>query len=284
MKKITAWLLAFLLTGFLILFSVTLLCRQVIAPAMTEEGAPVSDTVIREEQEMLRRRLDGIADIYGIPVEPAVNALDEATLRDLNTQASQWWSGVMKTGKPAGWVTWNTEELEQAMVAAAETAAPENTEDAVSLSMAGMEAIRRSVVRSVLPMRQEIIEPGLQKVRQKIDLPNLITFFLGIPGAALAICVLLSGLIALLESRYIRGCLKYIGAALGAAALVIIALGGMYLSMGIESMLQEASESMMVIYRDALSRALVPAAVLLGVMIIGSILCLALCRGRDRTA
>ena len=284
MKKITALFLAFLLTGFLVLFSVTLLCRQVIAPFMTEEGAPVSDTVIREEQEMLRRRLDGIAEIYGIPVEPAVNALDETVLRDLNHQASRWWSGVMMTGKPAEWVTWNTEELELEMVAAAEAAAPDDTENAAYMSMAGMEAIRRSVLRTVLPIRQEIIEPALQKVRQKIDLPNLITFFLGIPWAALAVCALLAGLIALLESRRIRRCLKYIGAALGAAALVTVALVCLYWFAGIESMLLDASESLMVMYWDALSRAFVPAAVLLGVMIVGSVLCLALCRQRVKTA
>ena len=49
MKKIIAVLLAFLLTGTLILFCVTFTARQVILPAMSGNGAQVSDAVIREE-------------------------------------------------------------------------------------------------------------------------------------------------------------------------------------------------------------------------------------------
>ena len=49
MKKILAILLTFMLTGTLILFGVTFLGRQVIQPAMNEDGARVSDDVIRQE-------------------------------------------------------------------------------------------------------------------------------------------------------------------------------------------------------------------------------------------
>ena len=57
MKKIIAWFFALLLTGSLILFGVCLVGRQVIAPAMGDEGAPVSDSLIREEKDLARERI-----------------------------------------------------------------------------------------------------------------------------------------------------------------------------------------------------------------------------------
>ena len=73
-------------------------------------------------------------------------------------------------------------------------------------------------------MRQSILEAALQKAGEKLDLPNLIAFFLGSCWAALALCAFLAGLIALAWSRQtFREALLYIGGALGAAALVMIA-------------------------------------------------------------
>ena len=82
MKKIIAWLLAFLLTGTLILFCVSFLGQQVIAPSMNEEGAPVNDQVIRREQQLLKERMDKLAEVYPFPAEQVTEMVDEATLRE----------------------------------------------------------------------------------------------------------------------------------------------------------------------------------------------------------
>ena len=63
MKKIIAVLLAFMLTGALILFGVSFLGRQIILPAMDEDGAQVSDAVIREEQQLAQERVTKLAGL-----------------------------------------------------------------------------------------------------------------------------------------------------------------------------------------------------------------------------
>ena len=52
MKKILLWLLAFALTGTLLLACVSLIGRQVIAPGLQEDGAQGSDAVVRAEKAL----------------------------------------------------------------------------------------------------------------------------------------------------------------------------------------------------------------------------------------
>ena len=117
MKKFFAWFLAFLMTGTLILFGMCFAGQQAIAPAMGDAGAPVSDSVIREEKELVRERITALAELYGFSAEPVIGAVNEETLRDLNEQASLWWSSVLRDGKAGKELKWDTTELEKILEA-----------------------------------------------------------------------------------------------------------------------------------------------------------------------
>ena len=116
MKKFFAWFFALLLTGSLILFGVCLVGHQVIAPAMGDEGAPVSDSLIREEKDLARERITALADLYGFDPEPVVAAVNEDVLKDLNSQASLWWSSVLRDGRAGNELRWDTKEVEQILM------------------------------------------------------------------------------------------------------------------------------------------------------------------------
>lgn len=284
MRKIIAILLAFLLTGTLVLFCVSLLGRQAIIPAMGEQGAPASDELIREEQEMIRKRVTTQAELYGFQAEPVLALISEETLRDLNAQASLWWNSILTYGQADNDIRWDTKELEQTIAKNAVVSEDGSAEDAEYMAVSAAEAVKNSVIRTVLPMRQQIIQLGLQKAGDRVDLPNLITFFLGVPWAALALSALLAGLIALTGSRTVRGSLRFIGGALGAAALVLIALAVLYLCADIQPMIREASESLALMYQGTASRLTVLTGILTAALIVGGILCLALSREKDPAA
>ena len=99
MKKIIAFLLAFLLTGTLVLFSVSFVCCRELAPAMSEDGVQVSEQVISREQQMITERVTELAEDYGFSAGPVLDFIKEETVRDLNAQASAWWSNILKKGK-----------------------------------------------------------------------------------------------------------------------------------------------------------------------------------------
>ena len=275
MKKILAILLAFLLTGALALFCVSFVGRQAIAPAMREGGAPVSDAVLRAEQQLAEKRVRDLADLYRFDAEPVIDLINaENTLGSLNSQASLWWSTLLKDGIVGDRPEWDTEELEQVIGADARLAAMEDRERAEYLAVSGTESVRGSMIRMVLPMRLETVRLGVQKIEKKVDAVNLISFFMGVPWAALALCALLAGLIVLLRSGKFRGPLQYIGSALGAAALVMAAVMVLCLCAGIGPMIREASEGLAIQYGSMVSGALLRAGILTAVMAAGCVLCL----------
>lgn len=283
MKKIIAFLLALALTGTLVLFCVSFIGRQAIAPAMSEGGAQVSDAVIREERLLAQERVKEQADLYGFEAEPVISLIDDNTLRDLHSQASKWWSVLLQDGEVGDQPTWDTSELEEVIRSDANLSAMEDRNRAESLALSGTESVRKSITRMVLPMRPETIRLGMQKVEKKVDVLNVISFFMGIPWAALALCALLAGLIALLKSRKFNGFLQYIGSALGAAALVMIALVILCLCAGIRPMIQEASEGLAIQYRSTVSGALIRAGGLTAAMAAGCVVCL-IRSGKSRKA
>ena len=275
MKKILAVLLAFMLTGTLILFSVSFLGRQIILPAMNEGGAQVSDAVIREEQQLARERVTRLADLYGFDAEPVVSLIGEETLRDLNSQASRWWSTVLQDGTAGESLRWDTRELEQVLASDPRLAANKDPERDEYLEVSAAEDVRNSILRMVLPMRVQVIRLGLQEIGKRIDLPNIITFFLEVPWAALALCALLAGLIALLQGKKFHDAALYIGSAMGGAALVLAALMALYLCAGILPMIREASAGLTIQYRSILSGTMIRAGILTAALAAGCVLCLA---------
>ena len=283
MKKIIVILLALLLTGSTVLFCVSFLGRQVIMPAMDENGAQMSDGMIREQKQLVSERITALSELYGFDPGPVNDLISEDVLKDLNRQASQWWHSVLATGKAGEEISWDTGDLERLMEENAVPAEQDGGENAGYLAAAGAEEVRKSVLRTVLPMRQEIVQLGLQKGGKRIDLPNVISFFLGVPWASLALCLLLAGLIALAESTRIRRSLQYIGSALGAAALVLICLGALYLYADLPSKIREASRSLAMLYQHTAAQTMICAGILTALLIAGCILCLILCRRKERT-
>ena len=274
MKKIVLIPLAFLLTASLILFSLSLIGNSIIAPAMGENGAQVSDTVIREEMSLIRERITKLSELYGFTAEPVIAYVDEETVRELNRQASLWWSSALKEGKAGDDLSWSISDLMEILSSdpALDKAKEEDQTESLILNIA--EEVRKSVFRVILPMRQITIRLGLKEAGGIVDLPNLVSFFLGVPWAALALSALLAGLIALLENRNLKKGMIYIGSALGAAAMVLAAVAVMYLCAGILPMIREASQSLTIQYSHVAKGVMILALVLIIVMTAGCVLCL----------
>ena len=283
MKRIAAILLSFLLTAALTLFCVSLIVTGILAPAMSGDGAQVSDNLIREEQKLVRERIDALAELYGFDPEPVKEFVDEEKLRSLNAQASAWWSSVLQNGKAGDDLSWDTGDLREVLYADPLLTAERDWIKAESNAIIIAQEIQESVFRVVLPMRQNVIRMGLKKVGDRVDLANVISFFMGVPWASLALCALLAGLIALLESSELVRALVYIGSALGGAVLVLAALVVLYLFAGILPMIREASQSLTIQYRAEENKALITAAALAILMAAGCILCLRRRRKDGRT-
>ena len=282
MKKILCWLLAFLLAGTLALFGISYACSRAVDPGLKEGGAVASDSVQQMEMNLIREKVEELAPIYGFSAETAMKVITPEKIAEMNRQTALWWNGILTNGQAGEAPAFGTEELGNAFKAdlSSDGSSKEETpgEDADLRVSDAANAVSESILRIVLPLRLPIIGKGLSEAAARVDLGNIIRFLLGIRWAALALCALLAGLIALLESRKLRMSLPYIGSAMGAAVLVIAAALVLYAMTGIDSLIAGASPSLSAQYGGVINSAAIPLFIYMALLLIGCIICLILCR------
>jgi len=277
MKRVLCWLLAFFLAGALALFVVSFACARAVDPGLKEGGTPVSDSVRSTEMNLIRNRIEELAPIYGFSAETAMKVVTDEKIAEMNRQAALWWNSVLVNGEAGEVPAFNADELAGALTADF-VAAGAGDEEAELLAADAANAVGESVLRIVLPLRLPIVGRGLTEASARVDLGNIIRFLTGIRWAALAMCVLLAGLIALLESRDLRMSLRYIGSAMGAAVLVIAACLVLYARSGIKPLIAEASPSLSAQYGALMNSAAVPLFLFTALLLAGCIVCLIFCR------
>ena len=277
MKKVLCWLLAFLLAGSLALYGVSFACARAVEPGMKEGGTPVSDSVQRMEMNLIREKIEALAPIYDFSAKTAMKVVTDEKIAEMNRQAALWWNGILVNGEPGEVPAFNTEELTGAF-AADIVAAGGSDEDAELRAADAANAVSESILRIVLPLRLPIVGRGLSEASARVDLGNIIRFLTGIRWAALAVCALLAGLIALLESRKLRMSLRYIGSAMGAAVLVIAACLVLYALSGVDPLIAGASPSLAAQYGALVNSAAIPLFLYTALLLAGCIACLILFR------
>jgi len=284
MKKIIGWLLAFLLTGCLVLFCVLYAGWQAVVPALNEGGAPLNRSVTDGEMALISRKITELGELYGFTPGPVIAAVDRETVEEMEHKSAQWWTSILTLGKVGEQPVLQKAKVEQVLREDKALVGDASPEDAQFLASEATEAVQTSVARIVLPFRQPVIRLGLVEVNKRIDIADMVRFFTGTPWAVLALCALLAGLIALLESRKLRFSLPYIGSALGAAAIVLAVLVILAGSAGIQALLLDASASLALQAEALASAAVLRICVLAGVMLLGCVACFILCRRKRENA
>ena len=281
MKKLICWFLALLLTGTLALFGFSYIAGRAVDPALREGGTAVSDKVQQIELQLIREKIDELAPIYGFSAETAMEYVTSQKLAEMNDQAALWWNNLLTNGEGGEAPVFDTGEMMNAFIADAAPAGrgeEEPSEEAELNAADAANAVAEGILRIVLPMRLPVIGIGANKAAERVDVGNVIRFLTGIRWAALASCALLAGLIALLESRKLRMSLKYIGAAMGAAVLVMAGGAVLYYLSGVEPLIAGASPSLSVQYGSLMSGAAIRLIVYAVILLAGCIVCLIFCR------
>ena len=279
MKKVLCYLLAlFLACGFALL-GVSWVGAQAVEPGLRDGGAVPGAEVQQREMQLIREKLEEMAPLYGFSAEAALQFVTPEVVADMNRQAARWWNTMLASGEAGEEPALDTEALAEVLLKAQDSA-PEDSEEAGERAAEIAEAISGSVRKIILPLRLPIVNRGLAEAGKRVDLANVIRFLTGLYPAALALCALLAGLIALLESRRLRRCLIWIGAAAGAAVLVLAAGYAVCAASGLRQLIAEASPGLSAQFGALESGMLIRLAVYAAVLAAGCVLCLILCRRR----
>ena len=275
MKKVLCWLLALLLAGSLALFGFSYIGAEAVEPGLREGGTVASASVQDMEMQLIRDRIMELAPIYEFGARTALEYVTPEKLAEMNRQAARWWNTLLTSGEAGEAPALETEELVAAFTAELRSAGNEGADEELELRASeAANAVAESVLRIVLPLRLPVIGIGTNKAAERVDVGNVIRFLTGVRWAALALCALLAGLIALLESRKLRMSLKYIGSAMGAAVLVMAGGVLLYFMAGIDPLITGASPSLGIQYHALFSGALTRLLVCAAVLLVGCVVCL----------
>ena len=240
--RITAWVCTILLT---IALTCTLLGTVAVRMLASEE----SHIRISTDRQVIAGQMDRIADTvrelaeeYGFPAEPVINAVSRDEITDLNTRMAKWWTRIVTDGIMDDVPAWSADAL---IPIIAETMDPEKASGDPYGKAAEVSAeLEESVREAAMPVRVSIISFGVRYLNRRIDLPGAVRTASSLPLLGAAACLLLAGLIALLTARKVRVLLRYYGAAFGgagiAAAFCMILAG----TAGIQGMISRVSEGM----------------------------------------
>lgn len=284
MKKIITVLLAFLLAGSLALLGGCLTVSAAIAPAMREGGTPMSAGILAREKELIREKVTELGGIYGFDPEPVIGYLDDSALETMNREGALWWNSVLAGGRLSRAPAPEKDGLVNILAADRGLMAGRSKTDREITADETAEAVRKTVSRVMLPIRQEAAGIGLQEAGKRIDIPNVLAFLVDLPWALLALTALLAGLIALVESRKLRFALPWIGSAMGAALLALLACAVLARQSGIAALIRESSESLMIQAEGLLQGALLRGGLFCAALLAGCVLCLVLCRRTGQKA
>ena len=236
-----AWGPAFLLCLLLTLLAASLLVWRVTASPGLHEEIALNDAVQRQQEEHLEERIGVLAAIYGFDEAPVLDMLRGKNLRDLNRQAVSWWTRVAQDGTVEEIPSPDTETLTELLILDEGFQAQHPAETLGETATEAAGKIARVFLREALPVRTELIEPGLKKVQEWIDLPEAAALAHRLSAVLALFCVLLAGFIALLLSRRLRDCLRWLGAAMGAAALLSAAGLGLWRILNVRGIVEEAN-------------------------------------------
>ncbi len=282
MKKAIVLILAFLLTGSLVLLAVSAPFGRGLSSGLRWSVAEISGAVTEEEVRLARERAGEIAELYGFDPETVMPLITREQMEEMNRQTSLWWHELLSEGKTGEAPVFEPEELEEKI--AADLAGRMGEDEAFSLAEEAAELIRERITRIALPLRQNVISRGLLEMNQRLDWKGAIDLGTGLPLAAFTLCAVLSGLIALLSPSLREG-LYALGGALAGAALVVVALWIAARGLGLQAMIREASESLALQYTSVVSGMSAGMLGLAGVMLVCGVLCLALhCRRQSETS
>ena len=241
--RIAAWaatvLLAIALTGTVI--------SQTSVRILTSEdlhiNSAVNDEAVNGQMERLSGTIRELSAKYSFHAEEVIEALDRKEFINANREMAVWWTKMATTGVMDDEIPeWSSDSLlpviEKSLIP---EMIPEDQDSAEVAQEIGY-SLEKAAKRMIMPVRRALVTIGMRYLNKKTDMPGIIRLITETPKTGIAVCFLLSGLIAFLTARKIRTSLKHYGAAFGGAGLITVFCMILIRQLGITDMIRESSE------------------------------------------
>ena len=238
--RIVAFLLSFVLT--LTLF-ITLCGAEwnLLTMNVLHERVSLDASVVDEQMGLIGDAVKMLAERYGFDADRVTEAIGRDTVEAMNREVTAWWTGILRTGSSEGSPVYHAQAVEETLKEDGAFLARYETYEIKETIKTVAAEIDDAVTKTVLQVRGVLMDFGLKKVTEKIDLAGLLHLMRQVPAVTGLVSLLLAGLIALLLSRRLCESLKYYGGVLGANGLLILMAYVLVRQMDPGAMIREAS-------------------------------------------
>lgn len=233
---IAAFLLVCTLTGMICGW--TLL--RITTDGSMHERIALRDALIDDQMEQLGQTADQLGESYGFDPMIIKDLLDRETVIQLNRQVIAWWTKMSTTGVPEEMPLWEGSAVRDRLM---QDAAFQEKYDVLTRDTAGkvVSELNGTLSRMVFPMREILITEGLQVIRRRAALTEILNFLQGIPLALTLLSGALAGWIVLLGAKRRSSMRQQLGSALGGAGLLSLCVLILFRMMNLSGLIMESS-------------------------------------------
>ncbi len=239
--RFLAGLSGFLLTLLLFLTVVSLLCHHWFTSEALHTRIATDDRVVEEQMRILRERTEALAEEYGFSPETVMREITEETIREADRAAALRLTKVFREGKLEDVPAYDAEPLSEALQADAAFMAGQdpfmlkNTLQGITGAVGGM------ISDQAMVFREPMIRAAERMVQKTVQLPVLAEICRLLPLLFALAAAAVTGLIGLLTSRKMRLCLRYIGSAMTASAILLVGVLGLFFLLNLGPLMNEIS-------------------------------------------
>ena len=238
--RMAAWVAALLLVPLLTgtLYGWTAL--RLTTDQGLHERIALRDSVISDQMGQVERKAAELAEEYSFDAALVTDALNRETLTDLNRQVITWWTDMSSTGVPEDMPLWDGQTLRDALLA---EEAFQETHGILARDVSGkiVSELNSLLSRLLFPMRDILVTKGLEVVRRKVALSEVLDQLQSVPLTLTLLSLMMCGLILLLTARNRRTVFRIFGSAIGGAAVLSLCVLIMERLLDISGMIRESS-------------------------------------------
>ena len=231
-----AWILTFLLTVMLSVTLLSVIAVQGLSSAGFHLSVATDEGLMDTQMAHIHEQVDRMAEEYGFSAEAVKTSISREELKEKNSEAAAWWTMLLTEGEMGGFPRWDASSIEEAVYSTIDA------EKSAEEPRAVVADVVTVVERTVFPMRESLLTAGMKYAETAVDLAGSIRSLRKVPLFALALSLLIAGLIALLLGREIFRSLKHFGSAAAGTGLVLLAVCAAVWIMRPGEMIAQASE------------------------------------------
>lgn len=183
------------------------------------------DAVIDAQMERINAVIESTAEAQHFDPATIQALVTREDVRAFSLQCADWWLGLLQQEPVLTAPEWDTQAMEDAV--REDELFRENVRATLRRSVARDDVaypIAQTIQETVLPLRTQLISFVLPEVLERVDVPMLVTFLQKAPLICLGASAVLALLILLCMCRMPSKGGLYIGAAMGACALITLLL------------------------------------------------------------